>query len=131
MIDVEKGSPSPSVTGARASGRASDRLAAARERAAFSAARWSAGAREEACASWRECAGAARQRLGQLAAGTLRWRAGSELRQRHVEDVQERSALPQASCEQDRQHRDAEQEPRSQLAEVLSQREALVVSDGS
>jgi hypothetical protein len=34
-------------------------------------------------------------------------------------------------CEQDRQHRDAEQEPRSQLAAVLCRREALVVSDGS
>ena len=78
-----------------------------------------------------ECAGAARQRLGQLAAGTLRRRAGSELGQRHVEDVQERAALPQTSCEQDRQHRHAEQEPYSQLAEMLSQREALAVSDGS
>ena len=51
VTEVENGSPSPSVIGARASGRASDWLAAARERAASSAARWSAGAREEACAS--------------------------------------------------------------------------------
>src|SRR3954465_2418978 len=35
-----------------------------------------------------ESAGASRQRLGQLATGALRRRAGSELRQRHVEDVQ-------------------------------------------
>jgi hypothetical protein len=34
-------------------------------------------------------------------------------------------------CEQDRQHRDAEQEPRSQLAAVLCRGEVLVVSDGS
>ena len=131
VIDVEKGSPSPSVTGARAFGRASARLATARDRAASSAARWSAGAREVACARLGESAGASRERLGQLATGALRRRAGSELRQRRVENVQKQSALPQASCEQNRQHRDAQQEPCSQLAEVPSQREALVVSDGS
>ena len=54
-----------------------------------------------------------------------------ELSQRRVEHPQERPALPQTSCEQHRKHSHAEQEPRSQLAEVLGDRESLVVSDGS
>ena len=48
MIEVENGSPSPSVTGVRASGRASERLAAPSERAALSADRligWGEGGR--------------------------------------------------------------------------------------
>ena len=51
MIEVENGSPSPSVTGVRASARESERLAALSERAALSADRRSDGASEDACAS--------------------------------------------------------------------------------
>src|SRR3954449_4150810 len=45
VTEVENGSPSPSVIGARAPGRASDRLADVRERAAASAARRAGGGR--------------------------------------------------------------------------------------
>ena len=52
MIEVENGSPSPSVTGVRgAFARASERLAALSEPAALSAERRSDGASEDACAS--------------------------------------------------------------------------------
>jgi hypothetical protein len=43
--------------------------------------------------------------------------------------MQERSALPEASGEQHRQHRSDEQEPRTQLTQVLGDREAIVVGD--
>jgi hypothetical protein len=78
-----------------------------------------------------ECIGAARQRLGQLDPGILRRRTRLELSQRRVEHAQERPALPQTSCEQHRKHGHAEQESRSQLGEVLGDRESLVVSSGS
>ena len=51
MIEVENGSPSSSVTGVRASGRASERLAALSERAPLSADRRSDGTGADACAS--------------------------------------------------------------------------------
>jgi hypothetical protein len=51
VIEVENGSPSPSVTGVRAFARASERLAALSEPAALSADRRSDGASEDACAS--------------------------------------------------------------------------------
>jgi hypothetical protein len=52
------------------------------------------------------------------AARAVRRRARPEVREWRVEHVQERPALPQTSCDQQRKHRHAEQEPRSQLAEV-------------
>ena len=51
MIDVENGSPSPSVTGVRTSARASERLAALGGPAALNADRRSDGASEDACAT--------------------------------------------------------------------------------
>ncbi len=51
MIDVENGSPSPSVTSVRTSARASERLRRWASRAALSADRRSDGASEDACAS--------------------------------------------------------------------------------
>jgi hypothetical protein len=41
----------------------------------------------------------------------------------------ERSALPEAPREQHRQHGRDEQEPRTQLTQVLGDREAIVVRD--
>src|SRR3954465_1806686 len=123
VTEVENGSPTPSATGPRATGRAGDWVLGrragvwARERLACGGGGAGrvirgplvgrgegGGVREPG-----ERPGASRQRLRQLAMGTLRRRAGAELPQRHVEDVQERAALPQTTCEQHRKDRDAEQ----------------------
>jgi hypothetical protein len=87
VTEVENGSLKLSVTGARVAGRGSDWLAAARESAALSAAPCSCRSSDRRVRESAEGVGAPGQRLGQLAAGSLRSRARWELGERDVETM--------------------------------------------
>jgi hypothetical protein len=110
VIEVENGSPSPSMTGVRESGRVSERLAALSERAPLSADRRSDGTSEGARASRVNACALRARASGKINAGTHIAELVSSCVSGALSSAQERPALPQTSCEQHRKHGRDEQE---------------------